>query len=342
MKFFSTSLIAGLIMFAHVTGEGASVQKTAKQFISEFQNGIRFAGSETVDGIAPNKHVMPAIFFLLAKALGEGTSSVREDIVRLLEKLGLYLDSPGPDKLAIIRDRSIIKMLLVEGFAKDDSASSATAGIVRDRCTPGDLALFHEIYLKSLRKLSGDYLYIVAKAKTMQARSLVENLAQLPAWKDGKDNELIIKVAQAALGSTKVEDEFIDAVEEAEKSLPPAPLNRFFDVGDAKDGKDLAEKLAILGYIGTPKSLTVLCSYLRSPIKTYVPNIKERSIRYYALDAIRYNFPDERILLRPIHVGEWAAAENFCTRHIGFAFNGPTPDLPRDKIYPTRMFLPTK
>ena len=316
--------------------------RTARQFIADFQRGIRFTGSDPMEGLAPNKYVAPATFFLLSKELGEGRAPVREDIVRLLEKLGLYLDSPDEDKIAVIRDRSVIKILLVQGFAKDDPASSIAAGVVRDRCRPVDLALFNEIYLKALQQLNGDYLYLVAKAKTRQAGPHVERLAGLPEWKKDKNDFIIVKIAQAALGNTKVEDEFLDSVGMTEKALPPAPANRFYDVGDAKDGQELAEKLGFLGYIGTMRSLAVLCSYLRSPVKTYVPNIKERSIRYYALDAIRYNFPDERVLLRPVQVAEWAAAEQFCTKNIGFVFDGPTPDLPRDKVYPTRTFSPSK
>jgi hypothetical protein len=343
IKFFLFCWPVAVFFFVHINNvEGADVQKTAQQFILDFQRGARFSSSEPLDGLAPNKRVVPATLFLLSRELASGTSQVREEIVRLLEKLGLYLDSPEADKIAIIRDRSIIRMLLVQGFAKDDPASNIAAGIVRDQCKPADLAFFNELYLKSLRQSNGDYLYLVAKAKTQQALPLVENLTKLPVWQAHENDFVIVKIAQAALGNTKIEDEFIDALNAEEAALPPAPPNRFYDVGDAKDGRKLAEKFGPLGFIGTNRSLAVLCSYLRSPLKTYVPNIKERSIRYYALDAIRYNFPDERVLLRPTSVSEWAAAEQFCTRNIGFVFEGPTPDLPLDRVYPTRILSPSR
>jgi hypothetical protein len=270
----------------------------------------------------------------LTKELAAGTPKVRENIVRLLEKIGLDLDLPVPNKFPIIRDRSVIRSLLVEGFAKDDSASSAAAGILRHRCKPSDLAAFNDIYIESLRQANGDYLYLAAKAKTMQAAPFVDNLARLPEWQAHENGFTIVKIAQAALGNTVVEDEFIRATYDAEQNAPPAPRNRFYDAGAAKDGRAVAERLSSLGLIGTRRSLLVVCTYLRSPLKTYVPNIKERSIRYDALDALRYNFPDERVLYRPTKSAEWAEAELFCSQNLGAVFEGPTPDLPPDRLYP--------
>ena len=143
-----------------------------------------------------------------------------------------------------------------------------------------------------------------------------------------------VKIAQAALGNVSVENEFIKDVRDAAENLPPAPKNRFYDVGDAKDGAQVAFRMPYLGYIGTKKSLQAACSFLRSPLKTYVVNSRERSIRYDALDAILYNFPDEGVLYNPRTLAEWSAAEQFCIEKLGATFDGPTPDLPRDVIYP--------
>jgi hypothetical protein len=143
-------------------------------------------------------------------------------------------------------------------------------------------------------------------------------------------------VAQAALGNTLVEGQFIDAVRDAEKNLPPAPKNHFYDVGPAKDGTELARRLRTLGLIGTRRSLTVVCGYLRSTLKSYVRDISERSVQYTALDALLYNFPDQRILHDPTNLAAWSAAEKFCNTNFGPILEGPTPDIPPRLAYPHR------
>jgi hypothetical protein len=82
--------ILASLVFVHVEDvKGENVQKTAKQFILDFQRGVHFSSSDPFEGIAPNKHVTPATLFLLSKELAEGTPQVREDIVHLLEKLAI-------------------------------------------------------------------------------------------------------------------------------------------------------------------------------------------------------------------------------------------------------------
>lgn len=308
--------------------------KTAQQYISEFRDGKDFDANRSTSGLSRSQYFGRHNLFILTKELATGTPQVRENIVKLLEKIGLELDSPPSHKFPIIRNRAVIKALLIEGFAKDDAASDAAATILREQCLSSDLAAFGDIYLKSLQAQNGEYLYLVAKAKISAARPYVDMLARSEKWRRDEEALKVIKIAQAALGDTEIEDEFIQATAEAERNAPPAPTNRFYDVGAAKDGKQVAAGLATLGLIGTRRSLLTVCTYLRSPMKTYVPNHRERSIRYDALDALRYNFPDERLLYRPTTLDEWATAEAFCTRTVGAEFDGPTPDLPPDHVYP--------
>jgi hypothetical protein len=310
------------------------MHKTAQQFISEFRGGEDFDANSSIAGIIRSRHIDSANLYILKKELATGTPQVRENIVKLMERIGLELDSPSPDKFPIIRNRAIIKALLIEGFAKHDAASDAAATILREQCLPSDLATFGDIYLKSLQAQNGEYLYLVAKAKIGAARPYVDVLARSEKWQRHEEALKVIKIAQAALGNTEIEDEFIEATVEVERNAPPAPANRFYDVGSARDGKQVAAGLATLGLIGTRRSLLTVCAYLRSPMKTYVPNHWERSIRYDALDALRYNFPDERVLYRPTTLDEWAAAEAFCTRTLGAVFDGPTPDFPPDHVFP--------
>ena len=247
------------------------------------------------------------------------------------------MDTPAPDKFAVIRDKSILRALVVEGFAKDDAASDAAATVLAHRVKPSDLVVFRDIYIMSLHQSKGDYLSLASKAKVTEALPFVEHIAQLPRWQEDPERRDAIRLAQAALGNTLLEEQFINSVKDAEARAPQAPPNRFYDVSAEKDGAEVAKRLKILGRIGTRRSLLTVCDYLRSPLKTYMPSIWERSVRYAALDALIFNFPDERVLHTPIGVTGWRAAEDFCRVHLGAAFDGPTPDLPPDRVYPTRL-----
>ncbi|ELX08978.1 hypothetical protein Jab_2c10360 [Janthinobacterium sp. HH01] len=331
-------------VLSHAAAErgGASVQKTAQSYIAAFRSGENFNPNDSVSGILINHSVSSASLTLVTKELTVGTKEVRVNIVQLLEKLGLEMDTPAPNKLPIIREHAVIRALLIGGFAKDDAAASLAATILTDRCKPSDLAAFGNIYTTSLQQSNGAYLYVAAKAKTTEARQAVEKMALQPKWRDEPELREAVRIAQAALGNTQIEDEFINAVIQAEKSAPPAPSNRFYNVGAAKDGTELAKRLEPLGLIGTRRSLLVVCNYLRSPLKSYVPNVSEKSVRYAALSALLYNFPDERVLTEPRDLADWSATEQFCVKNLGAVFDGPTPDIPPDQAYPTMMPRPTR
>jgi len=311
--------------------------KSAQQYIAEFRRGEALKSTDFVGGLVVNGRIEKSALSLLTRELATGTPVVRTNIVELLYRVGLELDKPMPGKFSIIRDHAVMKTLLVEGFAKDDEASSNAESILRKKCRPADLAVFDEIYINSLRREKGEYLYLIAKAKSSRAAPLVEALARSAVWQESEDYRQIIRITQAALGNAGIEAEFIAAAVKAERDAPPAPKNRFYDVGTARDGKQVAVQLELLGLIGTPRTLLQVCRFLRSPLKTYVPNIKERSIRYDALDALRYNFPDEKVLSHPVSAVEWRAAEQFCVANLGATFDGETPELPPDQIYPTRV-----
>ncbi len=303
--------------------------KTAQDYIDAFRRGEDF--SRPVEGLVRNYQVNRVALPVLTKELAAGTPEVREKLVRLLEEMALEANVPAPGKLPVIQDPAIIKALLTEGLAKDDAASDAVVRTLCNEARPADLAKYHDVYMKILAgPQATSVLYLVAKAKVLQARGLVEKMAASPEFKDLEG----VKIAQAALGNTSVEDTFIAAAREAEKKAPPAPKNRFYDVGDARDGEALVEQLKLLGMIGTRRSLLAVCSYARSPLKTYLPDYWERSVRKDAFRAIAYNFPDERVLTNTNESKDYAAAERFCTEHLGATFEGPTPDLPRDMAYP--------
>lgn len=321
--------------------ESKTVPKTAETYISEFRRGKDFNQNDSVGQIVVAGQLNLPAFLALTKELAVGSTPVRQNIVRLLEKVGLELDAPAPGKFAVIRDHSIIRALLVEGFSSNDSAADAAATVLIDKCMPSDLSRFGDIYARSLRLSNGEYLTLAAKAKTTDALELVEALALSPAWRNKPENIEAANIARAALGNTRIEDEFINAVKDAEKLATPAPPNRFYNVGLAKDGTEVAKRLYLLGRIGTKRSLVFICSYLRSPMKSYIPNVRERSVRYAALDALLYTFPDERVLSDPRGHADWSAAEQFCSDRVGAAFEGETPNIPPDQAYPTKILSRT-
>ena len=286
--------------------------------------------SRLVHGKRIDKSTLPT----LARALATSPSTVRRNIVKVLEKAALDLDKPRVDKFLMVRDKDIIRTLAVEGFAKVDSAAEYAAKILDSKCMPSDLATLNDVFAQSLQLSHGTYVVLATKAKTTQAKNYIDHMATMSFWRQDEAFFKLIRIAQAALGNAVLEDEFIQTTRTAERAAPPAPKNRFYDVGNARDGTQLAIHIADLGRIGTSRSLATVCSYLRSDMKSYVAEVSERSIRYAALDAIRYNYPDEKVLFRPLTLADWNRAENFCSTKIGAVFIGGTPDLPPDQAYP--------
>lgn len=313
------------------------VPKTAQTFIHDFRRGEDFNDNDSISAVVVSGRVSSLTLNVLTKELATGNSEVRKNLIQLLEKIGIELDTPVPEKFAVIRDKSILGALVVQGFAKNDAASEAAATVLSERVKPSDLAAFRDIYIASLQQLKGDYLSLASKAKVTQALPSVERLAQLPKWQNDSERQDAIKIAQAALGNKLLEEQFITSVKDAEAQAPQAPPNRFYNVATAKDGTEVANRLGLLGLIGTRRSLLTVCEYLRSPLKSYVPQVSERSVRYAALHALLYNFPDERVLDDPVGLAGWSAAEAFCHTHLGAVFDGPTPNIPPHQTYPTRV-----
>lgn len=336
-------MFAASVPFITIAGGEASTQeKRAAEFINDFRNGKALDPGEQVAGLLIGGRIEPASLGALARELASGSSDIRQNIVALLAKTGRELNASTSDKVPLIRDHDIIRTLLREGFSKSDGGADAAARVLQEQCMPSDLAAFRDVYRESFRLGHGDYLFIAAKAKTTSIKPYIEKMWNMPRWRNSAEDSKVVKMALAALGNTGMEDEFLDEVADAEKNLPPAPANPFYNVGNAKDGTELAKRLTWLGFIGTSRTLVEVCKYLRSPLKSYVPAVSERSVRYTAVDAIRYNFPDKKILVHPRSVEEWAAVESFCTEKLNAHFDGPTPELPMEVVYPSGHFRGSK
>ena len=339
---FARLLVAALALFASplsmATQEPGTpaieAAKTARDFVADFRRGVSFHPRERIDGLLRNGDIDADSLRILAEELRAGSPTVREELVELLLTVGRHLASPESARTFAIRHPAIIRSLLVEGFSQRDRARDMAEEGVRAACTPADLAMHRDLFLAALKRGSGAYLLITAKAKIPEARPHVDALSRLPEWRENPDLTKLVHITKAALGDTAIENGFIDIVREAAKSAPPAPKNRFYDVGDARDGAKVMAALSTLRLVGTQSSLRVACEFIRSPLKKYVPNAHERSVRYVAVDALHYNYPTERALVDPDTRDDWQAVEDFCAKHLGARFDGPTPELPRDNVYP--------
>ena len=285
------------------------MKKTAKDYISAFRRGETF--HRPVAGLIINHQADKIALHELEKELTTGSSEVREKIVELLTEI----DFEASEK-STLQDQGIIKILSSAGLSKDDLGLTAAANVLRKKSTYEMLISYSDSYTKALAvSPDDDLLLLVAKAKPSHAKVVVEQIAILPEWHEKE----AVKIARAALGNTVIEDQYITAAKQA------------------TNGESLAQSLKILGFIGTRRSLQAVASYLRTPLKiTNEPHF-ERTVRKDALEALSYNYPDKHFLF-PSNVQtqeDYAKAESFCTTSLGVIFNGPTPQLPPDRMFPS-------
>lgn len=306
----------------------------AQQYIDDFKKGKHFSKDERWENLNTYSLAERSSIQLLTNELAKSSVDVRREIIALLEALGLRLDSPGPNKVRIIRSHSIIEALIVGGFAKDDGADSDAIRVLTRRCRPQDLAAFSHYYIDFYKHSDFRSLLVAAKAKTVEARPYIEEFARSAEERGTIKPRGPARIAQAALGNSLVEEYFIDTVRNAEAGMPNGKSGLWYDNRNEKDAAELAPLINGLGLIGTKRTLLVACGYLRSTEKSFVPDLSERSLRFDALKAIQYNFPDEKVLVPPKNTSQWAAAEAFCTRELGAVFDGPTPAWEPDRLYP--------
>ncbi|QYF92738.1 hypothetical protein KY495_18690 [Massilia sp. PAMC28688] len=303
---------------------------------SDLVHRVLTASPAQLDDIAAsiivNQRLKPLSAENLRRVLERSDSEARAQFVALLVKIGLQMDTPTQGQRRVIRDSNIIKMLMIEGFAKRDRAAAAARRALLHFCRPEDLFESKEIIINSLKAKNPHFLLIAAKAKALDSLPMVIALAA-----DAEMDEQQIRhvqIAQAALGDTDLESRFLAKLNTAIEEAPPAPKNDFYDVGAARDGKHVVPVIETLGLIGTKKSLAVLCPLLRSDLKTYWVNEREESVRYAVVEALRYNFPDEGVLSSPRLNDRWNEIESFCASRLGVSFTGPTPEKPLIFSYP--------
>ena len=265
-------------------------------------------------GKQPDAKTMEA----LGEELATGTGYVRKDIVDLLDQVR-RLTPPGYE----LRTPEVIALLVGPGFAKADGARSNAMEMLYKYASPATLSPYGDVFMRALKeRADGFVLTLIAKAKTLEAREEVDRLSRLPEWsKPGDSNRDAIRIARAALGDTKIEDEFI------------AEANRL----EAEDkAYELGSALYQLAQIGTRRSLQAVCQRMRSPMIIDLVSAYMRAIRLEAIDALMYAFPERAKFFSVSTDDDYIRIEQFCTQELGVDFRGkPRPGFFTYQGYPS-------
>jgi len=277
------------------------VLNNAQEFIEFFRQGGKYYDKQkSLPNLMIGKQPDPQALKVLGEALATDTQDVRDEIVRLLRKIA-SLNHPARE----LRTPEVIDLLVGPGFAKRDSASSEAMDILREDASIVTLSRYGDIFLRELKKKPSASLFLlIAKAKPKGAREEVERLAKLPEW----ENDLYMRITQAALGNTKIEEEFIADAKQKE---------------DAGDGRGLVKSFIPLVQICTPSTLRAVCLRLRSPL-TYQFNFFTHPVYDEAMRALIYVYPEEADFLTNPGPGEEAyiRVEQFCELKTGVSFYG--------------------
>lgn len=286
--------------------------QAVQKYIEFFRSEGKFSG--VPQGIVVNGQIDDDTLLALKKGLIEENQDVREELADLIEGLDEQTTS---NRWGMLSDHEVIALLAIEGIYKKDSARRKVANLLRKRCTPQTLSEYGSNYSEALRNSpSGDLLLLIAKAKAMQARPIVEQLLKTEKWQNNEN----AKIAAAALGNTKIENEYIA------------------QATSARDEEALDDALDNLKLIGARRSLQVAASFLRTPMR--MKDRSETSLRLNALEALSYNYPDKSFLY-PDSISsqeDYSRAEKFVADTLDVHFDGPLP--PFHTYYPTPTPLP--
>ena len=294
--------------------------KNAQDFIEFFrQGGKRYDRHKNLPNLMIGNQPDPEAMKVLGEELTHGTEDVREKIVDLLVDVA-RLNYPEYE----LRTPEVIALLIGSGFAKTDAARSNAMDVLSKFVAPATLIPYREAIAKALKEEPEDSaLVLVAKAKPPQAWEEVNRLSRLPEWNEPDSiSTTSLRMARAALGDTKIEDEFI------------ADAKRKEAAGKAED---LADALHLLAQIGTPRCLQAVCGRMRTPLIIDRVGAYRKSVRLEVIDALSYAFPEEPVLdssqiRRDL---DYERVELFCTQKLGLRYSKPRPPFFTDDGYPS-------
>jgi len=287
------------------------VFKNAQDYIEFFRKGGEYYDTHQLPGLMIGTRPDPQAMKVLGEALLTDDDDVRDRIINLLRDID-RLNPPVYE----LHTPEVIALMVGPGFAKMDSARGKAMDLLRQYASPSTLSRYEEAFLKALKEdPRGTDLRLIAKAKPKGAWEEVDRLSQLPEWNDRPDFREEIRIARAALGDTKIEDEYIADAKQKE---------------DAGDAEGLAESFDPLVQIGTRRTLQAVCLRMRSPL---IVNRKSHleSIRLAVMRALRYTFPEELEMLDTGRIYEekvYIRVEQFCTERLGVSYGGmPRPEF---------------
>ena len=292
------------------------VLKNAQELVEALRQNRELRAIADIQASLPNLMVGnrpdPKAMEALGEELRTGTEDTRVEIIKFLDEIRYFAD-PGHE----LRTPEVIALLVGPALVQGDNARGLAMRSLYTYASVPTLFRHKDVFTKALREdpEGGEVLLLVAKAKALEAREDVERLSRLPEWNvDGSPNEPV-QIARAALGDTKIEDTFLAVAEKDQYSEGP---------------------LLHLAQIGTKRSLQAVCQRVRSPLIVDLKGVHEKSVRLFAIDALRYAYP-ERPELAPfgIHSDEdYIKVEEFCIKELGVRFHQPRPEFFTTIPYP--------
>ena len=299
------------------------VLKNAQEFIEVIRQGKEPRGvadmQKSLHNLMIGNRPDPKAMEALGEELATGTRQIRIEIIDLLDRIRNLAD-PGYE----LRTPEVIALLVGPAFAQTDSARGLAMEMLYKYASTTTLSHYRDVFMRALKERPDGYiLTLIAKAKTPEAREEVDRLSRLPVWNEpGSSRYETMRIARAALGDTKIENEYLAELPREEKA----------GSGGARDA------LFPLAQIGTRRSLQEICLRMRSPL-IIDDGIRQKSIRLFVMDALRYAFP-ERPELDSGNVRkeeDYIKVEQFCTQELGVDFRGrPRPDFFVEILYRSR------
>ncbi len=306
-----TALLAVMILTAALNaagGCGSGKEKDNKMRIQEligsFREGEEFSGD--LSGLIINDRADKVVIDRCRGALRAEEEPVREQVIHLLAAVGKRVDPLFDKGGDMIRDRSIVTILVEEGLSRKSAARDLTLTLLQ-YSVPADLLKdFGKLFADNLKRWpDATLLLVVAKTKAVEASETVDSLMEIPGW--AKETET--QVAAAALGDREMEKEFI---------------RRFEKAGDPREKADAA---LLLGYIGTKAALTSLAAGMRSGLVIEMAGVSRRSVRVFIMQALCYNHPEKTFLFDNAvnSDADYAVVEKFCEETYGVEWKKERP-----------------
>ena len=224
----------------------------------------------------------------------------------------------GP--VVTIDDHKVLSILANQTLSKNALLVNTAIEALRKLVLSSDLAPYHEQFHQALQNsVSEARLLLIAKAKVVDAKELVNQIAEDPEWKSFEAT----RIAQAALGNNDITNEYIEAAKTQH---------------DQEKIEAFIETLRILSLIGTEEALKAIAGYLRTPLILDRVQINKKSVRLDVLNGLVYNFPDQKILYpgQILSAESYTIAEQFCIKQLGIEYTEPQPPFMTYIGYPSR------